>query len=245
MKILTLDIETSPNLADVWGLFNQNVSLNQLRESTRVMCFAAKWHGKPKVMFHSEFHDGFDVMVDRAYDLLDEADVVVGYNSKGFDIKHLTREFILADKTPPSSFQQIDLLQVVRSKFRFTSNKLDHVASQLGLGSKASHAGHTLWVKCMAGDKAAWNSMRKYNKQDVVLTEQLYDRVRPWMTNHPSHSLYDGAADTCPNCGGEELIRRGFKYTNLGKYQQYRCSGCGAWSRSGRSEQLTDLRGSA
>jgi len=245
VKILTLDIETSPNLADVWGLFNQNVSLNQLRESTRVLCFAAKWHDKPKVMFYSEFHDGFETMIEEAYKLLDEADVVVHYNGTRFDIPHLMREFVLAGMTPPSSFQQIDLLKVVRNKFRFTSNKLDHVASQLGLGSKASHAGHSLWVKCMAGDKKSWDSMRKYNKQDVLLTEELYKKLRPWMTNHPSHALYDGTTDTCPNCGGSALVRRGFKYTNLGKYQQYRCSDCGAWSRSGRSEQLTDLRGSA
>jgi len=210
------------------------------------MCFAAKWHDKPKVAFHSEYHDGFDVMIDKAYDLLDEADVIVHYNGTRFDIPHLKREFLLRGMTPTSSFQEIDLLKVVRNKFRFTSNKLDHVAQQLGLGGKASHAGHTLWVKCMAGDKKAWDSMRKYNKQDVVLTENLYDTLRPWITNHPSHALYDGTTDACPNCGNQLGVghRRGFKYTNLGKYQQYRCD-CGAWSRSGRSEQLTDLRGSA
>jgi len=247
MKILVLDIETSYNVANVWGLFKQNVSLSQLQEVSRVICFGARWHGetRQKTMFYSDFHHGHAEMIQKAHDLLDQADVVVHYNGTSFDIPHLQREFLLAGLGPTSSFQQIDLLKIVRNKFKFVSNKLDHVSQQLGLSGKASHAGFQLWVDCLAGDPKAWKSMKKYNIQDVVLTDDLYLLVRPWITNHPSYALYDGTADTCPNCGSPDLVRRGFKYTNLGKYQQYRCSGCGAWSRSGRSEQLTDLRGSA
>ena len=245
MKILTLDIETSYNLGRVWGLFKQNVSLPQLQEVSRVICFSAKWLGQKKTMFYSDFHDGHETMIQKAYDLLDEADVVIHFNGTRFDIPHLQREFLLARLGSTSSFQQIDLLRVARNKFKFASNKLDHIAQQLGLAGKASHAGFQLWVDCLAGDAKAWKSMKKYNIQDVVLTEEVYLLFRSWITNHPSHGLYDGTEDACPNCGSTDLVRRGFKFTNLGKYQQYRCSGCGAWSRSGRSEQLTDLRGSA
>lgn len=245
MKILTLDIETSYNLGRVWGLFKQNVSLPQLQEVSRVICFSAKWVGQKKTMFYSDFHDGHEAMIQKAYDLLDEADVVVHFNGTRFDIPHLQREFLLARLGSTSSFQQIDLLRVARNKFKFASNKLDHIAQQLGLAGKASHAGFQLWVDCLAGDAKAWRSMKRYNIQDVVLTEEVYLLFRSWITNHPSHGLYDGTSDTCPNCGSTDLVRRGFKFTNLGKYQQYRCSGCGAWSRSGKSEELTDLRGSA
>ena len=63
LKLLTLDIESAPNVAHVWGLFKQTVSLNQLMESGQVISFAAKWHGKPKVLFYSDHHDGHDVMI--------------------------------------------------------------------------------------------------------------------------------------------------------------------------------------
>ncbi len=53
MKILLLDIETSPNLAYVWGLFKQNVAINQIKESGSVLCWAAKWYGSRDVMFDS------------------------------------------------------------------------------------------------------------------------------------------------------------------------------------------------
>ncbi len=54
MKILLLDIESSPNTAHVWGLWQQNVSINQLMESSYVLCYAAKWLGQKDVLFDSD-----------------------------------------------------------------------------------------------------------------------------------------------------------------------------------------------
>jgi predicted RecB family nuclease len=36
-------------------------------------------------------------------------------------------------------------------------------------------------LKCEAGDESAWKRMRAYNKQDVRLTESLFDEFRPWI----------------------------------------------------------------
>ena len=179
MKILVLDIETRPNMAYVWGLWDQNVGLNQTIETGTVISFAAKWYGKKKVHFYSDYHDGHETMVQAAWDMINEADAVVHFNGKAFDIKHLNREFILAGLTPPSPHKDIDLLSVVKQRFKFASNKLQHVSSELGIGSKIQHDGFDLWVRCIANDDKAWNLMRRYNKQDVVLTEQVYDRLRP------------------------------------------------------------------
>ena len=44
--MLTLDIETRPNLAHVWGLWQQNVGLSQIVERGHVMCWVAKWYGE-------------------------------------------------------------------------------------------------------------------------------------------------------------------------------------------------------
>ena len=240
MRTLILDIETAPNLADVWGLYNQNISLSQLRESARVICFAAKWHGEKRTMFFSEYHDGHDVMVQKAWDLLDEADAVVHYNGRRFDVPHLNREFLSYGLTRPSPFKQVDLLKVVRREFRFPSNKLDYVATELGVGSKVKHEGHTLWAECQLGSPKAWGRMRRYNVGDVRITEGLYDRLLPWIEEHPTVTLYKHGS--CPRCGDVELERRGFAYTKVSKFQQYRCKGCGAWSRSGQAVERVDVR---
>lgn len=241
IKILTIDIETRPSLAYVWGLWDQNVGLNQVEEFGTVISWAAKWHGEKKVYFASDHHDGHDSMVKQAWEMLDEADVVVGYNSKSFDMKHLNREFVLAGYPPPSHYVDIDLMSVVKQRFRFTSNKLQHVATELGIGSKLQHDGFDLWLACMKDDKKAWSIMKKYNMQDVVLTERVYERLLPWIKSHPHRGLYGGDKLACPRCGHDQLITRKYYTTRTGRYRTVQCKSCGGYSKANKVEdRVTD-----
>lgn len=239
MNILLLDIETSPNSAFVWGLWDQNIGLNQLIQSSEILCYAAKWLSDPVLMFNSKFHCSRSEMLDGLWNLLNAADVVVHYNGNKFDIPVVHREFLVGGLGPPSPSKSIDLYQVTRRKFRFLSNKLDYVAQELGLGKK-DKTDFTLWVNCMNNDPNAWKLMEKYNKQDVILLEKLYEKLKPWITNHPNMGAFTGTADTCPNCGSLELQRRGFAITTTRKYQRYVCKSCGHWSRSTMAEKRTN-----
>ena len=242
-KILTIDIENRPNLGYVWSLWDQSLGITQLVEVAETISFAAKWHHSKKVEFYSTFHNGKEEMLDAAHNLLSQADIVVSYNGKGFDMKHLNREFILAGMDPPAPYAQVDLLLAVKRQFKFSSNKLDHVAAQLGLGTKTQHTGFQLWRDCMAGSEKAWNLMRKYNRQDVVLTEKLYDKLKPWIPAHPSVGLYEGLSDVCPTCGSDHLQSRGYAYTSMGSYQRLVCLDCGKWSRSNKRVEGSVIRG--
>ena len=208
-------------------------------DSSYVMCWAAKWLGEPHVMFDSLHISSKKKMLMRIYKLLEEADAVIHYNGSRFDIPTLNKEFLLQKLSPPAPYQQIDLLKTARSKFRFPSNKLDYIAKSLGLQGKFKHAGHELWVKCMAGDAEAWKEMELYNVQDVHLLEQVYAKLLPWIVGHPNQGLYrppgQEVTDVCPNCGSSHLVRRGYSYTTLSKYQRFKCKECGTWSRSRKS----------
>lgn len=243
MKILYIDIETTPNRADVWDLWNQNISLAQLRQSSYMMCFAAKWDHESKTQFYSQPKNGA-YMIDVAHELLTEADVVIHYNGTRFDIPILYKEFVLQELDPPAPFQEIDLLSVVKKRFRFPSNKLQYVSSALLGEGKVKHEGHELWVKCMAGDLRAWKDMEAYNKQDVILLEELYYRLLSWIPNHPHRGLYlDAISDLCAQCGSGDLRREGYRYTQTGKYQRWQCRACGSWSSSTRRELGVNLKG--
>ena len=234
MKILLLDIESSPNTAHVWGLWQQNVSINQLMESSYVLCYAAKWLGEDDIYFDSVQKSKPKKMLKGIHVLLDQADAVVHYNGTKFDIPTLNKEFILHSYNPPSPYKQIDLLRVVRSNFRFPSNKLDYVSQRLGLGSKHEHEGHELWVKCMNGDKNAWKRMEDYNVQDVVLLEGLYHKLLPWIKNHPNQNLFSESV-CCPSCGQTNLQKRGTAVSSTGTYQRYQCRSCGTWIQGTKS----------
>jgi uncharacterized protein YprB with RNaseH-like and TPR domain len=243
MKILYLDIETTPNLAYVWGLWNQNVSINQIVSSTEILCFGARWHGQKSVIFKSIHHDGKKEMLKEIHRLLDEADVLVGWNSKAFDSKHLKRELLEAGMKPPSPYKEMDLMLAVKSQFKFPSNKLDYVAQTLGVGAKVQHSGFDLWVKCMAGDKKAWAEMKKYQVQDVNLLVDLYEKLKPWIPNHPNRKLYDQLVVGCVVCGSQKLQSRGYEVSSTGRYRRFQCTDCGKWQKSKKAEGTSDTRG--
>lgn len=235
MKILLLDIETAPNLAHVWGLWQQNVGLPQLLESGYTLCWAAKWLGDKGVYFGS-IRDGQERMVKGIHAMMQEADALVHYNGNRFDIPTLNKDFLLQGLPPPSPTKQIDLLETVKRRFRFPSNKLAHVSERLGIGGKLDHSGHEMWIKCMAGDDAAWRMMKTYNVQDVRLLEKLYDKLKPWVRNHPNHGLYNpDNSEVCPKCGSDTYQRRGTEKTATCVYQRFQCCKCGGWFRTTRN----------
>lgn len=245
MKILLLDIETSPNLAHVWGLWQQNVGTNQLLEASETLCWAAKWYGEKTIYFSGINKDDPSVVIAQIHQMLEEAEVVIHYNGKKFDIPTLNKEFLLHGFPSPAPYKQIDLLRVVRSNFKFPSNKLDYVAQRLGLGKKVKHEGHELWIKCMNGDPVAWTKMERYNKQDVVLLEKVYDKLLPWIKSHPNHNLYNDMEHSCPNCGSSKLQRRGTNCTVGGVYQRYQCTSCGSWSQGTKTTKSVQVKGIA
>jgi len=237
MKILLLDIETSPNTAHVWGLWQQNIGLSALLESSYVLCWAAKWLGGKELFFDSVYQSEPTAMLKSIHKLLEEADAVIHYNGTKFDIPTLNKEFLLYGFNPPAPYNNIDLLRTVRNRFRFPSNKLDYVAQRLGLGAK-KETNFKLWIDCMNKDPRAWKKMELYNKQDVILLEKVYDKVLPWIKNHPNRNLYNEQSKTisCPSCGSTKLHKRGTARSIGTVYQRYQCQTCGSWSRSNKAE---------
>jgi hypothetical protein len=242
VKILFLDLETSPITAHTWGLWQQNISIKQIVESTEVICFGARWNNSKKVIFKSVHHDGKAEMLKELHALMDDADAIVGWNSKSFDHKHIRREFLEAGMMPPSPAKDIDLMLEVKRNFKFPSNKLDYVAQRLEVGAKVEHTGFDLWLGCMAGDEKSWKMMKKYQIQDVNLLIDLYDKLLPWI-KHPSVPAYDGVeGNACTNCASTDIKRRGYEILGSGKYQKYQCAACGKWMRGKSAVATTDMR---
>lgn len=241
MKTLALDIEVSPAVCYTWGLFDQRINIDQIVEPPRMMCFSARWVGQDQCMFFSEFHHGRAEMVRKAHELLSECDVLMTFNGKTFDHKHLQREFLLAGLSPPIPYQHIDLYVVIRRQFRFLSNKLDNLLKELGLEGKVKHSGFTLWKRCLAGDPLAWEEMKLYSMRDSDALIEAYNRLLPWIPSHPNKALIDEAGK-CSRCGSVNMISRGYAYTVQSKFVNYQCLDCGGWMRETRRAAGSDFR---
>lgn len=244
MRILAFDIETKPLVAYTFSTFKTTITPDKIISDPEIMCFTAQWIDGPKpskIMFYSEHHHGREEMLQQLWDLFDEADVLVGYNIKNFDIPWVHGEFIAAGLPAPSPAQTIDLYQTIKSATRWPSKKLAYVAPRLLDDSKVSHTGFEMWRGCMNGDEKAWRLMKRYAIRDTQLLKPLYEKLRPWIKNHPNMAL-DSHHFACPACGSQNVQRRGTARTNASVFQRYHCQDCGKWSRSATRQQTTELR---
>jgi len=232
MKLLYLDIETTPNEGTFWNQWPKYIPIDQMHTPTEVLSYAFKWEGSRETTFLKWDDKDF---IETIWNALDEADAVVHYNGTAFDIKHLNAAFASKGLGPPSFFHQIDLLKTVRKNFKLFSYKLDYVCRYFELGKKVKHAGIELWYGCMAGDERDWKIMEKYNRKDCVLLPKLYKFLLPWIHNHPNVGMYieDPTKPVCTKCGSTNVVKKGTQYnTKSASYDRYRCNACGENMRS-------------
>lgn len=255
-KILFVDIETAPTLAHIWSLWDQRVGLNQIIEDWYMLSWSAMWlDSEEDDVMHDRlinylpsdciYHEHCDEDIIRSlWDLFDQADIIIGHNIKKFDDKKFKARCLFFGLNPPSSYRVVDTLDIAKQAFSLTSNKLDYLASYLGLPNKVAHEGHGLWVKCMIGDEEAWDTMTEYNNYDVVLLRDVYFKIRKWAKNHPNVALfYDDDLIRCTVCGSSEIKSTGNTVkTNLGEYKEVRCKCCGKLSRKATNILKKDKR---
>lgn len=249
-RILFMDIETAPILAYVWGLWDQNVGLNMIKDDWFILSWSAKWQGKDEVMYmdQSKIKNISDdsKLLKGMWKLLDQADIVITQNGKSFDHKKLNARFLLNGIQPPSSFKVVDTYLIAKKHFALTSNKLEYMSDKLNtkykkLSSKGREfVGFDLWKQCLARNPKAWKEMKKYNCYDVLALEELFNKVIPWENNLNLNLYVDDLTDGCNACGHPKLQKNGYFYSATGRYQRYKCGKCGAEHRDRKSDFSAD-----
>lgn len=240
-KILLFDIETAPLEVYCWGLWDQNIGLEMVKEWTSVLSWSAKWLGDTddKIMYEDN-RSKKNVRDDKQlvkgiHSLLDQADIVITQNGEKFDSKKLNWRFAVHKLGPTVPYRHIDTLKECKKHFAADSNKLAHLSAMLCPSHKKSDhvkfPGFSLWKECLAGNIDAWNEMEKYNPQDVIALEAVYNEIQPWIKKI-DFNIYKEGPITC-NCGSARLQKRGqrFDYTNKSKYQRYQCQDCHKWTK--------------
>ena len=238
-KIGLIDIETAPLRANVWGLFDQNVSINQIDTEWCILSYCVKPLGGKKgsiVYNDNRGHPRDDTqLVTELHGILHEYDFLIAHNGKRFDMRKIRARMILHDMPPPAPCQIIDTMLMARQVAAFTSNKLEWLSTYLSTAQKSKHKefpGFELWTECLADNPKAWDAMKKYNIADVPSMEQVYLKLRPWVSGHPNVAAFtDSEVIACPKCGSPEVVKDGVHHTNVSEYNRYRCLSCGGWSR--------------
>jgi DNA polymerase elongation subunit (family B) len=237
LNIKLIDIETSPIVAYTWETYDTNV-LKVLEPSKIISCswktlgvedLTTKCIADYKSYKANVVND--EALVKEVWNVLDEADIVIAHHGDAFDLKKLNARFVYYGLNAPTPYQSIDTYKAASKYFKFDSKSLNSLGAYLNVGQKISNGGFDLWVRCIAGDKEAWKAMKDYNAQDVILLENVYYKLRPFISNHPDlNSFADNQDMACGSCRSTNLIKRGFSPTKTGSRQRYQCTDCGSWT---------------
>ena len=245
-RVLIYDIETSPNEGYTWGKWQQNVI--RFKKDWQLLSVAWKWLGEKKVQVcglddFEDYQPGDDDLnlAWLIHDLFDEADVAITHNGNSFDQPKARTRMAVHHLPPHRPFLEVDTLKVARKTFAFTSNTLEDLCRQLGLDHKGK-VGFDVWIGCMEGDPKAWSLMKRYNKQDVKILEELFLLLLPWMTTHPNMALLSDRPNACPKCGAEgKMISRGRRVNQVTTRERYQCTACRGYV-AGREITKSDVR---
>lgn len=235
-KVLILDIETAPLLANLWGIWNQNISTDNIKSDWFMLTWAAKWLFENKVysarVTPKEAKRNDDKRIVKSLvEMVSQADIVITHNGDKFDLPRINTRAIINKISPPLPYISIDTLKSAKRHFAFTSNKLDYINKQLGLPQK-TETNMELWRDCFHGDESALKKMEKYNINDVRIHEQTYLTMRPFIRPHPNIGLHIiDDKERCPSCGSNKLTDTGKLYhTSASVYSMFRCE-CGSVGR--------------
>jgi predicted RNA-binding Zn-ribbon protein involved in translation (DUF1610 family) len=230
IRVLVFDIETLPIVAYTWGTWNVNINKEQIIKDWAVLSWSAKWlndiHMITDCLTPQEALDRDDKRITQSlWNLLDKANVVIVQNGRKFDIPKMNARFWKYEFPQPSSYKVIDTCDAAKRAFGMTYNSLDYLGEYLRIGRKIKTE-FQLWVDCDLGDKKAIKIMQEYNEGDVLLLEDVYNKMKAWIPGHPKFTLYDKMFDKCPVCFGEyEEI--GVYSATQKQYKEYRCLECG------------------
>lgn len=203
-----------------------------------------KWLGEDKIHVPSIMdYDGWekDVIDDKKlvrdfHKVMMEADMLVGFYSKGFDLPWIQSKFLEYNLPVLPLIPHVDLYYVARSNLRLGRKSLDNISSFMKLGSKKYYVSGSIWKRARIGDPAALDKVVKHCHADIVLTEKLYLKLRPLVRQHPRLNGWL----PCANCGGSNLQRRGYAITRTqGKKIRVWCRDCGSWEN--RSESHAEI----
>lgn len=215
-KVLLFDIEAS-NLAANFGY---------------LLAIAWKWSGEKKVHALSiDQSPGFkrdptndSWLVYMFREVMEDADIIVGHYSSKYDMPFLQSRALYHNLIPfPTEIRHIDTWRIARNKLRMNSNRLASLAAHIGAEEKTALSG-PMWIKAMAGHKPSIAYVKEHCKQDVVVLEQVYEKIKHLRPDNPKVSLTG-----CPTCGSHDIQARGRRATSKRIVQRFSCQGCGHW----------------
>jgi DNA polymerase elongation subunit (family B) len=228
-KRLFFDIEVSPNIGMFWKSGHEiSVDHHSIIKERAIICICYKWEGEKKVYsLRWDKKQNDKKMVSDFIKVANSATELVGQNSDRFDITWVRTRALIHGIVWSPYINSLDTLKMARSGFNFNSNRLDYLGKIL-LNKGKIETGFGLWKDIsLNNSESAMLKMIKYCKNDVILLEEVFDKLRPYIKPKMSYATNRG---NCPECDSDRLLIN--KTTTLpsgNSKVQYLCATCSTY----------------
>lgn len=231
IKRLFFDIETSYIIGWFWRTGKTHyVNHNQVIKDKKIICISYKWQYEDKVHTLRWTNNQCDKsLVKKFIKILGEADEIVAHNGDRFDIKEIRTRAIKQGLLMFPMYRTLDTLKKARKYFSFNSNRLDYLGEFLEVGRKLEHEGIDLWHGVIRDkSKKAMNKMVKYCEQDVILLEDVFNVLSPYIDHNTNHAVIQGYYKWhCPNCSTKKVEFHHTDTTPMGIIRRFfKCNVC-------------------
>lgn len=234
-RILTYDIETSNLEADFGSMLS----------------FGYKWLGDPKraakvisiadtngICRHCKrVNDPANdkLLLVEAGKIISQADGVVTWYGKGFDERFLRTRYLHHRIPPLPPVNHIDGWFTARYKLKLHSNRLASVQTFLGLPDSKTPVSPDQWQRARNGDLDGLKYVVEHNRLDVIVLEDAYKLLLPYISQHLNFNHFSGGVQVCTHCGSHRLQYDGNYYAPTRGYRKFQCLDCGKWGKDSKA----------
>ena len=252
-KILVFDIETTLLRAYIWDCGEQVIKHGQLVEGYdqfNIICICYSWLHEKKIytLSYDLVTQDPSAMIKEFDKVVAQADIIVGKNSRKFDIKMINTVRMARGLKPFPNWavNNSDLESQFRKHFRLPSQSLDYVAKMLRVGLKGKMELYD-WIAIqnynidpVEGLKA-FKKMLKYCRNDVMITKEGLIKSFPYIISDINFAEYCSkvkevkqgkkkvkvVTPACKACGTRNVIKNGTRVRgripNQKVYQRLQC----------------------
>ncbi|QVW53888.1 putative DNA polymerase/3'-5' exonuclease [Acinetobacter phage TaPaz] len=252
VKILYIDLEYTFSLSghyDNWGV---NIAQDAKVRESHLLSYSYAWNNgevKGEILKAEDIQKDvlrsilnndpkteldFDMTL-KLWHLLDQADVVIAHNARGYDIKQLNSLFLKYGLCLPSPYKIIDTLTIAKKMFKLPFKNLKYLAEFLGVTQKIETGGAKFWKLAAIGySEDVMHEVLEYNKGDIYTLREVYLKLRMYNNDGVNVAAFGSGDEVrCPSCGNSDLSKLNKQATTTRhQYNVYRCNHCQALSRS-------------
>lgn len=239
--LMFLDIETLPNQGLFFDTYSERaIPLDFIVKPKSICVIGFKFSNEKEVtvLVTAEAYNDKDIL-EQVLPEMEKPDYIIWHFGEGFDRKFLEGRLFANGLPPLPPTASIDTYKLAKNKWGKTlnSNKLDHLAKLCGVPGKTK-TDASLWVRCAQGNIEAMEEMALYNRNDVLVLEAVYNKLKGNIKSKINHNLkHDDAVLRCNTCGSTDLTLKGHELTAQTLRHRWQCGACKNWTPSKQVKQ--------